>query len=609
MRNCIFLILTLLCAVTCAAAVTDNNIRISRLEIDCTFRTDKSGKPTRVDQQSRYTFTNTDEAPSPAVCATGYRDADAPITKAKSTAKDTKTTYAPSMSPNVFYSDSKICLMKFTVDPDKPVNVVIDQRFTIPQRFTMISLAEPYDIDEAVVTLTCPAEMKERLQIMPQMLPADATMTESTDGKTYSRTYTLRNLPAVTEQPMAPEARAFAPKLLINASFDNLGELYGYIHSFTTHPDPDPGAIDRLSAEITARASTPEEKIAAINDWVHGNIRYLAVVDGENAHRPDAPSEVARKRYGDCKGTAALLKSLLASAGMDARLVWVGTREIKEEWSDIPVMTCANHMICCAMLPGKDEPLYIDGTASSLPAGTIPQQIAGKQTLIEDGDHFVLGRIPAVKAADNTDITEFDLTLTPGDSAIMLDGTVTRRFTGEPAFSFAKRMKSIKPSEFSSKLETLLSVGRKNILKITEMATDSTSSASGRVDAIGLIGMYSGRMIINFRFQPHLKDMVIDTKNRTTPAELPYVSADVERATIHLPEGFPEFALPEAAEFDNRWFSGSVTYTLTDPLTLVAEARFCVKDSDIPLDSIDEFNNNLRQYLKAISAGLTINLN
>ena len=63
-------------------------------------------------------------------------------------------------------------------------------------------------------------------------------------------------------------------------------------------------------------------------------------------HKPDTPAEVLRKRYGDCKGMAILLRTLLKAQGFDARLTDIGTVDIPYRMSEIATLASVNHMIC-----------------------------------------------------------------------------------------------------------------------------------------------------------------------------------------------------------------------------------------------------------------------
>ena len=116
--------------------------------------------------------------------------------------------------------------------------------------------------------------------------------------------------------------------------------------------------LDSLLAEITEGCRTDMEKIRNTYAWVQQNIRYIAFEAGILGHKPDTPAEVLRKRYGDCKGMAILLRTLLKAQGFDARLTDIGTVDIPYRMSEIATLASVNHMICSLIYQGKTY--YLD---------------------------------------------------------------------------------------------------------------------------------------------------------------------------------------------------------------------------------------------------------
>lgn len=75
-----------------------------------------------------------------------------------------------------------------------------------------------------------------------------------------------------------------------------------------------------LQAEISKLREIPktEERILAALRFVQEQVRYLGIESGIGSHRPTAPSEVLRRRFGDCKDKALLLSTLLRLSGIEA---------------------------------------------------------------------------------------------------------------------------------------------------------------------------------------------------------------------------------------------------------------------------------------------------
>ena len=140
------------------------------------------------------------------------------------------------------------------------------------------------------------------------------------------------------------------------------------------------------------------EKIESIFYWVQDNIRYIAFENGIMGFKPDAAQNVLNKKYGDCKGKANLLKEMLKLAGYDARLTWIGTSDLPYDYS-LPSLAVDNHMICTVILNGKRY--FLDGTEDYIAFNDYAQRIQGKQVLIEDGDNYIIDKIPDFPADRN----------------------------------------------------------------------------------------------------------------------------------------------------------------------------------------------------------------
>lgn len=72
----------------------------------------------------------------------------------------------------------------------------------------------------------------------------------------------------------------------------------------------------------------------------------MAFEAGISAHQPATPAETIRKRYGDCKAMALLLKTLLKAQGFDARQTDIGTWDVPYSLQENPSIASIDHAIC-----------------------------------------------------------------------------------------------------------------------------------------------------------------------------------------------------------------------------------------------------------------------
>jgi hypothetical protein len=167
-------------------------------------------------------------------------------------------------------------------------------------------------------------------------------------------------------------------------------------------------------SRLIVNAKTPEEKVKAIYYWVQDNIKYVAFEDGVAGFRPEAAQKVYANRYGDCKGMANLTKEMLKAAGFDARLTWIGTNRIPYS-HDLPSLAVDNHMICTVNI--GDKPYILDPTEKYMALGKHAERIQGKEMLIENGEQYIVRKVP-VESSEQNKVEQ--------EESIVLDGDVLK---------------------------------------------------------------------------------------------------------------------------------------------------------------------------------------
>jgi tetratricopeptide (TPR) repeat protein len=118
-----------------------------------------------------------------------------------------------------------------------------------------------------------------------------------------------------------------------------------------------------LAQEIAGPHETLETKAQALVRWVQDDVRYLGLEMGLGRTLPSAPTEVAARRYGDCKDKSLLLVALLRCVGIHAAPVLVHSALRQEVASLLPALSAFDHVIAVLWLDGT--PLFMDGTLSS----------------------------------------------------------------------------------------------------------------------------------------------------------------------------------------------------------------------------------------------------
>ncbi|MFA9212834.1 MAG: transglutaminase domain-containing protein [Candidatus Methylacidiphilales bacterium] len=223
-------------------------------------------------------------------------------------------------------------------------------------------------------------------------------------AKAYSKPLPKELKEATT--PAAEKGKSKVKPKTVNAKVElkpipliaNTNDLYAHYAQIVSKLENDSSVFIEKVKSITKDKATDLEKIEAIFYWVQDNIRYVAYEDGIAAFKPDACQNVYNNRYGDCKGMANLLKSMISTLGYDARLTWIGTKHLNYDYN-VPSIVVDNHMICTVIL--NEKKYYLDGTESYIGIDDYADRIQGRPVMVQNGTNYSIDTIPDLSAERN----------------------------------------------------------------------------------------------------------------------------------------------------------------------------------------------------------------
>lgn len=266
------------------------------------------------------------------------------------------------------------------VFPDASVGdtVVLAYRVdnTVPMFPGQFSVAEGFTeymaMDDVRVTITAPVSLKAKYASsgMTAHDPIEA------DGK---RTLVWEYKNSHAKKWSQEQAGIFRYNELPSLQFSTF-ETYGDIakaYGARALPKAAPTPKTReLARSLTAGKSTERERAKSLYDWVSRNITYAGNCIGIGAVVPHDIDVILDNKMGDCKDHATLLQALLASVGIESDQALVNAGDWYD-LPDVPVASSVNHVI--NYIPALD--LFVDSTASDIPFGMLPFQLAQKPVL------------------------------------------------------------------------------------------------------------------------------------------------------------------------------------------------------------------------------------
>lgn len=474
------------------------------------------------------------------------------ITIDKASCGSLKADHRAADSEEVFHDGSKVCYFNATLTPKRRRLTARFYRTVTDARYlARISLQDSYFVRRKTLTFIIPTALSGVRTRALNLPPERVSMTAALVGSDSVFTYTVTSLPAWKSEPLAPPYMQVSPQILVTGIFPDYHALYRWGHELA-RVDTVIDGIDSLLAVITAGCTTPRERLANTLQWVQQNIRYVAFENGLAGHRPDRPAEVVRKRYGDCKGMALLLVTLLRHQGFDARLTDVGTRRIPYTISQCPTLAAVDHMVCAVMHDGQ-PPLLLDPTCSYLPVGYIPQHIQGREAMIDDGDDCLLYTVPTLAVGRSVDSLAYDLQLDV--DARRLEGHAVYAVRGDMKEYF---MTSYERSTLSDKTELLA-----RNLNADDRSNTVSDVAWHDADSRHEWASFGGKVALGHAVQtvgddvyvelnPHntLFALRLDTLRRQNDFELPLECCVIRAVRLHLPEGYTVELLPDDFALD-----------------------------------------------------------
>jgi hypothetical protein len=504
---------------------------------------------------------------------------------------------------SIFHNDYRVKYGKLTFPlQGYTLTVNEEKEYQDIKYFTSHYFTDNYRIMEGQVTFVIPSWLELELKEY-HFEGYDIKRSEKRDdGDTVVSFKITKIEPGAREIRMQGSSFIYPHVLLLSKSFkDNKGvtqrlfketkDLYSWYAKLVSEVTIDTAPIKEKVAEITTGITDKDERVKAIYYWVQDHIKYIAFEEGIAGFQPDAPQNVYNKRYGDCKGMAILLKTMLVEAGFDARLVWIGTEAIAYDYST-PSLSVDNHMITAIMVDGK--PIFLDGTEKFNKYGTFATRIQGKQGLIENGSEFQLVKVPQLTAASNLEsyTATFDIV---GDD---LMGQMNRTMKGEQVSSFLYNFTGLPQDKREEVLLRVLTDGNRNVKIESSSPFDTTdrdhdidlkydlkvSNAVSNFDNTYYLELDPVRYMSNFKME----------EDRKTSFQLISKRKEQKSFVLNIPENFTVGTLPEVLNIENEYLSIQMKY-VEENQKIVYTSDITVKKRLIEKNDFALWNDSIDQ--------------
>lgn len=507
---------------------------------------------------------------------------------------------------DIFYSDAKVCSypMNF-LNEGTQITFTSKVQYNDPKYLTRIFFHESKPTEFREITITVPEGADvELVEINFEGFKIERS-TVNQAGNTVHTYRAKRLIEKKSEENSLGNLYHFPHLVVLTKSYKtkagvthvlaSVADLYNWYASLTKQIDNDPSALITEVDRLTKSCTTPEEKIRAIYYWIQDNIKYIAFEEGIAGFRPEAAQLVYQNRFGDCKGMANLTKEMLKLAGFDARLTWIGTRQIPYTY-DIPSLSVDNHMVCTVFL--NNNFYVLDATEKFMPFGSNAERIQGKQILVENGKDFILKTLSEENATDNQVTRIENLTLQEG--ALVGQGELSMQ--GEAKKSFLYANAAVKTEDLKRLFNELVMPNRLNTDKIQIINKpvthrDSTFLVQYAYTINNKVSKFKEDWYINLDWIRQMFDLSIED-DRVTDYYFHRKLKSVTRKKFHLPEGYQVTHMPASMTRSHPDFSFEVKFNVQGN-ELVYENIITIPKGIIKKSSFKDWNASIKE-LKAV---------
>jgi hypothetical protein len=513
------------------------------------------------------------------------------------------------LSGDIFFDDSKEKTFTFPL-LSKGCRRVMEYSLDVvePRFFPSHIFGNFCPTESSTFKISCPAGTELEFVYMNTSAD-DLNFTKSEEKGRVTYTWKKTDVPKISVESRAPSIRYYAPHVLVYIKsymvdgkkvevINDVNDLHDFYYNFidSVNVEQD-AAVKKVVDSIVAGITSPDEKARKIYQWVQDNIKYVAFEAGMEGFVPSQAAAVCSKRYGDCKGMASIITDMMQMAGVDAHLVWIGTRDIPYSYSLLPTPANDNHMIAAYKTNGKF--VFLDGTDSYVPFGMPSSFIQGKEALI----HIEKGKYEIIKVPEMTpEQNELDEKMTLRLEGSEIIGNSTSRYSGYVRGRFTDIFKNLRPDIKEKALTSIYEIGN-NTFSIDTMYPenlldrDKDMFVHYRFKIKNYAKVKDDKIYVNLTLDKDLSSQKLD-EDRRAPLEEDYKKRIYRTVTFEIPEGYALEHLPADSEYNTELYGYSIKYTQKEG-QVIMNAAININFLMLEEEHFDDWNKMIKQINSA----------
>src|SRR5690606_32278780 len=217
-----------------------------------------------------------------------------------------------------------------------------------------------------------------------------------------------------------------------------------------------------------------------------------------------------------------------------------------------------------------------DGTEKYNSYGEYAERIQGKEVMIENGDSFIIEKVPVAKASANKEL--YNTAFRIEDENLV--GKVSGRLNGEGRASFLYGYNNIKSDKKENALQDYITRGNKN-LSISDIVTSNLSNRDipltmeYNATLNNKVSSFDNEMYVDLDYLEEFASL--DFKERKTDFEFSYKRDYEYNITLEIPAGYTVTGMPKPLSVSTDAYSMNVTYEVKGN-SILYKKHFVIKN-------------------------------
>lgn len=473
------------------------------------------------------------------------------------------------------------------------IEEVYDVKDESPGRFLDVALQIRYPVDSLRFRFAYPDWWKIRVKDIAEDEPLSFETSQDAENNKTTIRYSAADLPAVVDEPYSPfykEMVDYFKMEIVDANFGNgyrLEGFFGWIdfgeqfEKFAIDKDPlFSREVKRTTEEVTEGATTDQEKVTRIMEYVTSNIEIDARSSASDF------DDVIDEGSGHPYLVNGLVQAMLTRAGVYSSYLLV--HSASDGYFD-PEFYSISEMYIPGIAANVDgESVYLFPYLKDLPAGLIPQALQGQRALaIKTNDGYAsLVDLPRRDGARVSLAEAYDVEISEEG---VVSVTESRTYHGTLAYALRKQYEDLTEEETTDNLKETVSYTEGGIewttheirnpeafgepleveLKYTIDNLVTLTPEEVLVQTSGLFSTASGEIT------------KVNPNDRRNPIDIAFDQRQEVDVTIRYPESWTLTTELADVEFENDFGAVQSTNELT-PGQITAKHRVSLRESKRP---------------------------